>query len=263
MFSEIQGQQFGFSNFFKSEMNNNTQKILFFPNKFTLRPLICVEIKLTLRELWMCRVWWTPCGNYPWRSCGTEVCVLPLHWSHANTTFQHTKQHSSNISYTICTQRAEKWKEKSDNTSYLRLLQACTQPHIFFSIPRKSQILIYLKHSTIFIDTQKHREKHLWLRLFSGSMLLSNILTISNLKVSHYHSLSANRVFRGKEKFYGRRNRNKLLNFGWQMIPKWYTFHPMQKPSLFGGNTKISYINWTKLSLLSKLYQIMKSKSFV
>ena len=156
--SEVEEKYFGFSSFLKIKWT--THKIfLFFPHKYTLRPLICVEVKLTLLEPWMCRVWWTPCGNYPGRSCGTEVCVSPLQWSHANITFQHTKQHYSNISYTIYTQHTEKWKEKSDKTSYLHLFQACTQPHTF-QFPENLKFK-YLDHNTMFTDTQEKRKIHL------------------------------------------------------------------------------------------------------
>ena len=169
-----------------------TTKLLFFPNKYTLRPLIYVEIKLTLYEPWMCRVWWTPCGNYPGRSCGTEVCVSPLQWSHANTTFQHTKQHCSNIPYIVNTQHTEKWKEKSDNTSYLRLFQACTQPRTFFTIFQKFFKFKYLVHNTMFIDTQKKKRetsnKAFW--LFSGNMPFFQIFWQSQIYRCHIITVS-------------------------------------------------------------------------
>ena len=165
--------------------NNNTQNISLFSPKVHPSALDLCRSKINpsraLDVPWMMN----PCGNYPGRSCETEVCVSPLQWSHANTTFQNTKQHSSNISCTIYTQHPEKWKEKSDNTSYLRLFQACTQPHTFsFNISQISNRNISTKMQCTYIHRRK--EGNIWQGIVTSSIFrkhafFSNILTISNL----------------------------------------------------------------------------------
>ena len=119
----------------------------------------------------------------------TATLISRKHYipTHKTTLLKH-------LMYNIHTTYRDMWKEKFDNTSYLRLFQACTQPHTF-QFPENFK-LKYLDQNAMYINTQKKEretpDKAFWLGQFSGNMFLffkySDNLKFESVILSQFHS---------------------------------------------------------------------------